>query len=135
MQTYSIRELSERYELPASTLRYYEEIGLLEHVVRKQNQSREYNDEHICRLDAISCFKRAGMTLQQILCFFELEKNVPEHVDEIVALMREQEASVTQSIQTLQEALLVVRHKIRYYEDVRTAIKDNTCWPCWDDVS
>ena len=28
-QTYTIREMSERFGLPASTLRYYEEIGLL----------------------------------------------------------------------------------------------------------
>ena len=32
-QTYTIREMSERFGLPASTLRYYEEIGLLTDVM------------------------------------------------------------------------------------------------------
>ena len=32
-QTYTIREMSERFGLPASTLRYYEEIGLLTDVI------------------------------------------------------------------------------------------------------
>ena len=36
-QTYTIREMSERFGLPASTLRYYEEIGLFDgcHSYRK----------------------------------------------------------------------------------------------------
>ena len=41
-QTYTIREMSERFGLPASTLRYYEEIGLLTDVIHTESR----NDLH-----------------------------------------------------------------------------------------
>ena len=37
-QTYTIREMSERFGLPASTLRYYEEIGLLMDVINTESK-------------------------------------------------------------------------------------------------
>ena len=41
-QTYTIREMSERFGLPASTLRYYEEIGLLTDVKMCIRDSRNF---------------------------------------------------------------------------------------------
>ena len=45
-QTYTIREMSERFGLPASTLRYYEEIGLLTDVIHTESKKRIYTQQH-----------------------------------------------------------------------------------------
>lgn len=53
---YSIKEISEKFGLKASTIRYYEEIGLLEDVEHKDTYHRVYTDAHIDRLSAIECY-------------------------------------------------------------------------------
>ena len=63
MHTYTIREISELFSLPASTLRYYESEGLLPFVEKNSSGQRIYTKEHIDRLQCINCFKRTGMTI------------------------------------------------------------------------
>ena len=50
MDTYTIQEISQKFDLPASTLRYYEDIGLLTDVERTENNQRVYNFGHVCQL-------------------------------------------------------------------------------------
>lgn len=57
MHTYTIREISELFSLPASTLRYYESEGLLPLVEKNSSGQRIYTKEHIDRLQCINCFK------------------------------------------------------------------------------
>ena len=54
---YSITELSKIFNLPASTIRYYENrvVGKCRHI---NAYRRVYDDAHIDRLVAIECFKR-----------------------------------------------------------------------------
>ena len=68
MKTYTIREVSERFSLPASTLRYYEEVGLLTEVMR-DGKHRMYQDCHLNRLSALCCFKETGMSIAQLQTF------------------------------------------------------------------
>ena len=65
-QTYTIREMSERFGLPASTLRYYEEIGLLTDVIHTESKKRIYTQQHIDCMTAILCFKRTGLPIAGI---------------------------------------------------------------------
>lgn len=57
MKTYTIKEVSELFNIPNSTIRYYEEIGLLTKVERNYTGKRIFLENHINRLKAISCFK------------------------------------------------------------------------------
>ena len=76
-QTYTIREMSERFGLPASTLRYYEEIGLLTDVIHTESKKRIYTQQHINCMTAILCFKRTGLPIAGIQEFFRLEDDIP----------------------------------------------------------
>ena len=49
LPTYTIRQISNLYKLPASTLRYYEDLGLLTDVVHTASGARIYNQSHIDR--------------------------------------------------------------------------------------
>ena len=44
---YSIREVSAKFNLPASTLRYYEEVGILTDIPRNSSGKRIYLEKHI----------------------------------------------------------------------------------------
>ena len=88
-QTYTIREMSERFGLPASTLRYYEEIGLLTDVIHTESKKRIYTQQHIDCMTAILCLKRTGLPIAGIQEFFRLEDDIPGNIDQMVAILEE----------------------------------------------
>ena len=53
MATYTIREVAQRFHVQTSTLRYYEDQGLLCDVERDDAGRRVYTDSHIGRLDPL----------------------------------------------------------------------------------
>ena len=131
---YTIRELSARYELPASTLRYYEDLGLLPRVEHLENGSRRYTDAHLERLDGILCFKRAGMSISQIQTFYEYEQNLAENIDAITALITDQETVMLQQLSDLEKSLAHLREKLTYYGTVKQALADGRPIPAWEEV-
>ena len=132
--TYSITDLSKRFDLPASTIRYYEKIGLLENVEHANSYRRVYNDSHIDRLNAIECFKKALLPLDEIKRFFTYEKNMKANSEKILEMMKKQEVKTIESMEALQAGLDHLQKKIRFYTLVNEAVKNNTPMPSWDDV-
>ena len=132
--TYSITDLSKKFDLPASTIRYYEKIGLLENVEHANSYRRVYNDSHIERLNAIECFKKALLPLDEIKRFFTYEKNMKANSDKILEMMKNQEIKTIESMEALQTGLDHLQKKIRFYTLVNEAVKNNTPMPSWDDV-
>ncbi len=61
-----ISQLSERVELPAHTIRYYEKIGLISPPKRSETQYRLYCDEDEARLKFIKQAKLFGFSLDEI---------------------------------------------------------------------
>ena len=132
--TYSITDLSKKFDLPASTIRYYEKIGLLENVEHANSYRRVYNDSHIDHLNAIECFKKALLPLDEIKRFFTYEKNMKANSEKILEMMKKQEAKTIESMEALQAGLDHLQKKIRFYTLVNEALKNNTPMPSWNDV-
>ncbi len=132
--TYSITDLSKKFNLPASTIRYYEKIGLLENVEHANSYRRVYNDSHIDRLNAIECFKKALLPLDELKRFFTYEKNMKANSEKILEMMKNQEAKTIESMEALQAGLDHLQKKIRFYTLVNEAVKNNTPMPSWDDL-
>src|SRR4030065_886575 len=68
---YSIGELARMVNLSQRTIRYYEEIGLLQSVRRIENGKRVYTDDDVRRLKFINRLKVLGLSLAGMV---ELEK-------------------------------------------------------------
>ncbi|BBX85865.1 MerR family transcriptional regulator [Mycolicibacterium aubagnense] len=69
MATFTIGEVSVRTEVAATTLRYYEQIGLIPAPARVGGQ-RRYDDAVIDRLHVIRLCKTAGFSLDEIQLLF-----------------------------------------------------------------
>lgn len=132
--SYTITDLSKQFNLPASTIRYYEKIGLLENV-EHVNSRRFCDDSHIDRLNAIECFKKALLPLDEIKLFFTYEKDMGNNAYKILDMMKAQEAKTIESMEALQTGLAHLQKKIRFYTLVSEAVKDNTPLPRWEDVN
>lgn len=66
MDTMLISEVSERTGFPGSTLRYYEDIGLLPQPARNASGYRIYGEDHLQALRFIDRGKRLGLELYEI---------------------------------------------------------------------
>jgi DNA-binding transcriptional MerR regulator len=65
VSTYRISELARRTGMPASTLRFYEQAGLLP-AARTASGYRVYDEEAVRRLEFISSAKHLGLPLEEI---------------------------------------------------------------------
>ena len=131
---YTITDLSKKFDLPASTIRYYEKIGLLENV-EHINSRRSYDDSHVDRLNAIECFKKALLPLDEIRLFFTYEKDMASNADKILDMMKDQEAKTLDAIDALQAGLTHLNKKILFYSLVSESVKNNSPLPRWEDVN
>ena len=131
---YTIKEMSEKFGLPASTIRYYEEIGLLENVIHRDKYHREYDENHVNRLSAIECFKKARLPLEEIKLFFEYEKDISGNSRKIVDMMKVQEEKTKLEMNNLILGLEHIQKKIKYYSSVDDAIQKNAPIPKWEEI-
>lgn len=63
---YSITEIGKITGLPASTLRYYEQVGILPHVDRNDVGRRVYSEEVLEWLELVIALKDTGMSIDDI---------------------------------------------------------------------
>lgn len=131
---YSIKDMSEKFNLPASAIRYYEEIGLLENVEHKNGYHRIYDESHVDRLNAIECFKKARLPLKKMKLFFEYEKDMKKNSQKIVEMMNAQKKETEKEIKNLKAGLSHLEKKIKYYSIVDEAVKSGKKIPSWQEV-
>ena len=63
---YTISQLSKAAEIPTTTVRYYERIGLVEPEDRSQGNYRLYSNESLKKLKFIRAAQAVGFTLEDV---------------------------------------------------------------------
>jgi DNA-binding transcriptional MerR regulator len=67
MDTFTIGEVAERSGFPTSTLRYYDDVGLVTPAARTAAGYRRYDQRALARLEFIGRAKALGCTLDEIV--------------------------------------------------------------------
>ena len=67
---YTIGQVSEMYNLPISTLRYYYKEGFFPNLMRKGN-IRYFSDVELEAIRIIECLKQSGLEIKEIKQFFQ----------------------------------------------------------------
>jgi DNA-binding transcriptional MerR regulator len=113
--TYPIGELSRMVNLTQRTIRYYEEIGLLQSVRRIENGKRVYTDDDVRRLKFINRLKVLGLSLAEMV---ELEKiyrqqrNNREIIPKLIVLLDQRADQIDERIRQL----TALKREIREYQ-------------------
>jgi DNA-binding transcriptional MerR regulator len=74
MSELSIGELSDRTGVPTSTLRYYDELGLVRPAARAAGR-RRYAESAVRDVGLILCFREIGFSLAEIQRFIDGERD------------------------------------------------------------
>jgi len=62
----TIKKASEKVEIPASTIRYYDNEGLLPFIKRDVNGYRMFKEEDLFWLELIGCMRATGMSIETL---------------------------------------------------------------------
>ena len=114
-----INELSKRSGVTVHTLRYYENIGLIQGKVNeavKSNNYKDYDEQLLDRIEMIKEAKEAGFTLAEIKHMLDRLYSghfpVEEQLQLVEAKIREIEAKITQ-LKQVKKLLEQVKKDVR----------------------
>ena len=117
---YTIGQVSEMFNLPISTLRYYDKEGLFPGMER-QSGIRKFSERELEALRVIECLKKSGLEIKDIKQFMawcvEGASTYPNRKE----LFETRKSIVEAEMMKLQKTLDMLKFKCWYYE---TAIRD-----------
>jgi DNA-binding transcriptional MerR regulator len=105
---------SEATGLSLDALRYYEREGLVGPVERDAGGRRRYSDDDIAWIGIITCFRDAGLGIDDLRRFTQLLRASADP-DDRVTFLRECRRDLQQQLSTTKAALAVLDDKIAYY--------------------
>jgi MerR family transcriptional regulator, repressor of the yfmOP operon len=118
----SIGDLAKKLDMSQRTIRYYEEIGLLNSIKRVEGGRRIYTDADLRRLKLIKRLKIMGMTLsemQELEAMWTFEKSNDKVLKRLLELLENHLKRLDDRIADLD----ILRHEItEYQERIQTKI-------------
>ena len=120
--SYSIKEVADMMGVTTSTLRYYDQEGLLPNV-KRINGIRVFEDKDFKWLRVLNCLKNTNMPIKKIKEYVELADKGDSTLNERYVLIKEQKQFILEQIEEYKRCLKEVEFKEWYYE---TAIKKGT---------
>ena len=120
---YSMKEVSEKLNLPASTIRYYDKQGMLPNMQRTESGYRSFSEKDIGMLNMIECLKRTNMPIRDIQQFIVWVQQGDATLQQRYDMFVERRESVQEQIAQLQKALEFIEYKCWYYS---TALEAGT---------
>ncbi len=112
---YTIKQVSERTNLSAHVLRFYEKEGLLSNINRSKSGIRSYSEDDLEWLGLICCLKNTGMSLKQIKEFMDLSAEGKKTLKQRCDILIEHKKNVESQILEMHKHLDKVSHKIDHY--------------------
>ena len=122
MRSYSIGQISEMFDLPISTLRYYDKEGLFPDLYHYGDR-RLFSDREIEALHVIKCLKASGLEIKDIKQFMRWCSEGPSTFAQRKQLFEERRKAVEKEMAQLQKTLDLLKFKCWYYD---TAIEDGS---------
>jgi DNA-binding transcriptional MerR regulator len=113
----TISEVSEKYEISAETLRYYERVGVIPPVNRNENGIRDYTEIDCNWVQFIKCMRNAGLSIESLIDYTTLfQKGNSTHNARKQILIEQRDELVTR-ISDMQTALDRLNKKIDGYDE------------------
>lgn len=120
---YSIGEVSEMFDLPVSTLRYYDKEGLFPDMMRVSGV-RKFGDRELETLRVIECLKKSGMEIKDIRQFIEWCAMGKETYPQRRAMFQRQRQNIEAEIERMNQALDMLKYKCWFYDQAMKGVSE-----------
>lgn len=109
-KVFNIGQIAEFFQIPPSTLRYWEETGILIPKKNRENNYREYSISDLLTISDILFYKNLGLPLKQIGTMTENTAEVHQKMlEEKAQVLEKQKKEIDQRIQKLQYHLTAIQ--------------------------
>ncbi|BDE96471.1 MerR family transcriptional regulator [Raoultibacter timonensis] len=123
-----IAEVSRKYDISADTLRYYERVGLIPAVHRRDNGIRDYDEGDLNWVEFIKCMRSAGIQVEALIEYVALYQQGDETNEARKEILVEQRAQLMQRMADMESTLERLNYKIDNYDRVmRNSIDMSKC--------
>ena len=112
-----ISEVSEKYDITADTLRYYERIGLIPTVNRDASGIRNYTEIDVEWVDFIKCMRNAGLTIEVLTEYVKLVQQGDPTIEARKDILKKQRDQLLHKMDEMQKTLDRLNYKIEIYEN------------------
>ena len=112
----TIKEVCEKYDITADTLRYYERVGVIPEVTRTPGGIRDYQETDIAWVENAICFRDAGMPVEMLIEYVKLYQEGDSTIDARTNLLKEAREAILETRKKYDIALEKLDYKIGRYE-------------------
>lgn len=119
----TIKEVCEKYDIKADTLRYYERVGVIPEVTRTSGGIRNYSEEDIKWVENAICMRSAGVPVEMIIEYVRLFQMGDETFEARCELLKSAREEVKAARKKYDDELKRLNYKIAKYEEAcRTGV-------------
>ncbi|MBT2737302.1 MerR family transcriptional regulator [Bacillus sp. ISL-7] len=115
MKYCSISEASAKFNIPESTLRFYEKKGLLPLIERDEAGRRLFSEDQIKLLETVICLKNTHMTITGIKQYIDWVVEGDTTIELRLEMMKNHKQAVLDEISLMTESLKGIDEKITRY--------------------
>lgn len=115
---WTVQKMAEATGLSGDTLRYYEKIGLIDHVERAANGHRRYSQADVTWVEFLMRLRATGMSIQQMQHYADLRRQGEATLTERRQLLEAHYADVQQHIRQYEQLLGFIGDKIDTYRQM-----------------
>jgi DNA-binding transcriptional MerR regulator len=115
MQYCSISEVSAKFNIPESTLRYYEKQGLLPLIERDKAGRRLFSENQILLFETVICLKNTRMPISDIKQYIGWVVEGDKTIELRLEMMKNHKQAVLAEISLMTESLKGIDVKITRY--------------------
>ena len=119
-RTYSIKEVAALVGLPASTLRYYEDVNVIPAIARDPSSGhRIYREDDLELLTWVSCLSASGMSIADMREYVRSGLGGERDISEFITLLEQQDERLREEAQILELRCEFLRTKVSYWRAVK----------------
>ena len=112
----TVKEVSEKYNIPQDTLRYYERIGMIPKVTRTSSGIRSYQKEDLEWVELAICMRSTGLPVEVMTQYVKLNQEGDTTIPDRLELLKKQREVLHEQRRQLDDTLERLNYKIERYE-------------------
>jgi len=113
---YTIQQMAHRTGLSIHTLRYYEQIGLLDPIDRLANGHRRYKSTDLTRLEFLKRLRATGMSIKEMQYYVELYRAGEPTLRERREILQAHKQKILEQVDELMDTVDFIDMKIERYQ-------------------
>lgn len=115
MKYCSISEAAAKFNIPESTLRYYEKKGLLPLIERDEAGRRLFSEVQMALLQTVICLKNTRMPIKEIKQYMDWIQEGDTTIERRLEMMQKHKQAVLDEIALMTDSLQGIDEKIKRY--------------------